>query len=200
MRVDREGAVRVDREGAVRVAAAIAAMALLVVACNAGEPAAPPAAVPDGWVEHDFGDGAIAVPAEWEALDPIQDDVLMLREPDPDHGPPFVARIGLTGRDPVPVENLLGLVSAQLFSQFPDVEPQGDATVELHGAEEAMHRTFRYTSLVEGEEMLLEERFVVAWYGEDGQAQLRIGGPAERFAAEQELIDRIVESLRFQEG
>ncbi|MFA9429716.1 hypothetical protein [Egicoccus sp. AB-alg2] len=180
--------------------AVLAVATVLALSCTGGGEAAtttPAASIPDGWEEHTFEGGAVAAPPDWSEVAPIDTDDLTLQGPDPGDGLPPIARLQVTERDGTPFDQLLQLVSAQLNLQFPDVEPGESRSVELPGADQAQVGTFRYETQADGQPVTLEERFVVAWYGDDGQAQMRIGGPAEHLTEEEPTIEQIIQTLRF---
>jgi hypothetical protein len=163
------------------VASGAVIVALLAGACEADDPGQDPdevaATVPDGWQELTFPGGTVAVPPDFEAIDPLGEDVLTVFGPERDEGPPVALRVRVTDRDPVPFEELPSLAGATLVAQFWDVEPAGEEDRAVPGAEEAMVADFRYVATVEGDDVPLHERMLIAWFADDRQLQLRVGGP-----------------------
>lgn len=178
-----------------RLSASVLVVAVLATGCAGGDEEPGGATVPDGWQVHEFDGGSVATPADWTVGEPLHDDALRVDGPEASDGLPPVLRVK-QGDDQVPFDSLMQLFASSLTLQVSELEPLDRDTREVAGAEAAEVADFRYTSRVDGDEVQLRERVVIARAEEGGDVQVRIGTPEASFDEVEDLFDRIIDTLR----
>jgi hypothetical protein len=170
-------------------------VSLVTVGCS-GDGEDPEAAeVPAGWQVHEFDGGSVATPEGWQVGEPLLDDALTVRGPEPEEGLAPILRVKL-GDDQVPFDNLMQLFAASLTLQVADLEPLGSEPRDVTGAEAAEVAEFRYIERVDGAEVPIREKVVVARSEDGGDLQLRLGAPEADFDGFEDLAERIVDTVR----